>query len=484
MSFWDWNRWEKELDWMAINGINMPLSIIGNEAVWQNTLKRFNFDDSEIKEFIPVPTYTAWWLMRNLEGWGGSVFQHYIDERVILQKKILSRMRELGMTPVFQGFYGMVPDALRKKFPNNKIYYGGIWAGKNGFARPAFIDPSDTLFSNLAKVFYEEQAKLYGNTTFYGGDPFYGGGNLENVNIKESATCIQNAMLKAHPSLIWVLQGWWVNPKNELLQGIQKEKVLILDLFGEGKPQWERTKGYDGRPWIWCSLLNFGSKIGMYGKLDTFAIAPIRAKQNLYEKSLYGIGTMMEGSEINPINYELIYEMAWHSNSVDVSKWIKDFAWARYGKKLPPAEQAWEILHQTAYNCSSDQEGTFTARGAIDVKGAFKWGTIKIYYDNNMLEQALLLLASCASELKDIDTYQYDIVDIARQVIANYGQKIYHQMMGAYNGKNKQIFETYSNKFIELIDLQDTLLSTRKEFLLGNWLESTKKWPITKMKLN
>ena len=29
MAFWDWNRWEEEIDWMALHGINMPLSIVG-----------------------------------------------------------------------------------------------------------------------------------------------------------------------------------------------------------------------------------------------------------------------------------------------------------------------------------------------------------------------------------------------------------------------------------------------------------------------
>jgi hypothetical protein len=31
MSWWDWPRWEKEIDWMALHGINMPLSITGQE---------------------------------------------------------------------------------------------------------------------------------------------------------------------------------------------------------------------------------------------------------------------------------------------------------------------------------------------------------------------------------------------------------------------------------------------------------------------
>ena len=68
MSFWTWKEWERELDWMALNGINFALIITGTEKVWQNTLKQFNFSDKEISDFISGPAYQAWWLMENLEG--------------------------------------------------------------------------------------------------------------------------------------------------------------------------------------------------------------------------------------------------------------------------------------------------------------------------------------------------------------------------------------------------------------------------------
>ncbi|NOU46212.1 MAG: alpha-N-acetylglucosaminidase [Bacteroidales bacterium] len=484
MSFWDWERWEKEIDWMAINGINMPLAIIGTEAVWQNTLQKFGFTDSEIKSFIPGPAYTAWWLMGNLEGWGGPVSQDWIDSRVSLQQKILKRMHELEMTPVFQGFYGMVPDIMRQKFPKNNIHYGGIWAGKNGFQRPAFLDPSDSLFASMAKVFYNEQTKLYGETSFYGGDPFHEGGETEGIDITKSAGFIHGAMLKAHPESTWVLQGWWDNPNPKLLDGTVHDHVMILDLFAESKPQWVDRKGYDGRKWIWCSLLNFGSKVGMVGKLDTYATEPIRALNTDFGKSVCGIGTMMEGCETNPVNYELIYEMAWRKQTPDVSAWVNDFVYARYGKDSPKAREAWQLLYKSVYSCPTKQEGSsesiFCARGAMQVTGAFRWGTIRINYDPNDLQNALKLLLECANECKEIDTYQYDIVDITRQVIANYGQKVYADMIMAFNTKDRAGFENVSGLFLRLISYQDSLLATRKEFLLGNWLESAKSAAVTK----
>jgi len=29
MTFWDWERWEAEIDWMALQGINLPLAFSG-----------------------------------------------------------------------------------------------------------------------------------------------------------------------------------------------------------------------------------------------------------------------------------------------------------------------------------------------------------------------------------------------------------------------------------------------------------------------
>jgi alpha-N-acetylglucosaminidase len=33
--WWDWARWEKEIDWMALHGINLPLAFTGQETIWQ-----------------------------------------------------------------------------------------------------------------------------------------------------------------------------------------------------------------------------------------------------------------------------------------------------------------------------------------------------------------------------------------------------------------------------------------------------------------
>lgn len=52
MAFWDWARWEQELDWMALHGINLSLALVGTDAVWRNVLFRLGYSKAEVNEFV------------------------------------------------------------------------------------------------------------------------------------------------------------------------------------------------------------------------------------------------------------------------------------------------------------------------------------------------------------------------------------------------------------------------------------------------
>ena len=87
MAFWDWKRWEQELDWMALHGINLCLDIVGTDVVWRNVLLQLGYTRAEIDKIIAGPAFQAWWLMNNMEGWGGPNSDAWYDQREALQKK-------------------------------------------------------------------------------------------------------------------------------------------------------------------------------------------------------------------------------------------------------------------------------------------------------------------------------------------------------------------------------------------------------------
>ncbi|HWZ11802.1 MAG TPA: alpha-N-acetylglucosaminidase TIM-barrel domain-containing protein, partial [Acidobacteriaceae bacterium] len=99
--YWSWARWERELDILALHGINEVLVYTGAESVYQQTLRKFHYTDDEVRAWLPTPAHQPWWLLQNLSGWvGPSVSQQLIDRRLELGRMIVGRLRELGMTPV------------------------------------------------------------------------------------------------------------------------------------------------------------------------------------------------------------------------------------------------------------------------------------------------------------------------------------------------------------------------------------------------
>ncbi len=467
-AFADWEHWEHELDWMALNGVNLALAINGTEAVWQNTLRRIGYSDREIMDYIAGPAYTAWWLMGNLEGWGGPVTQRMIDQQVVLQKKILARMRELGIQPVLEGFFGVVPASLAQKFPTAQIIDQGLW---NGFRRPPILLPSDQLFTRLAAIYYEESSKLYGPARFFGGDLFLEGGKTTGMDVVSVAGGVQNAMLRANPEAVWVLLAWQGIPTDALLQGLQRDRILVLDLDGLG---WETRKGFNHSPWVWGLINNFGDNTGMYGNLKRIASEPPRALAGPYGRKMTGIGAIMEGINNNPVVYDLLFEMAWHSKPVDVRQWLRGYTEYRYGRTAPGLDRAWQLLLETVYATAGRGESIFCARPSLQVKSVSTWGSTKTGYDPNKLEEAAREFLRAGKELGDINTYQADAVDLVRQVVANRGLNVYHQMVSAYEAKDKARFNQATDAFRMLIRDQDTLVGTRRELMLGNWLAEAK----------
>ena len=71
MPWWGWKEWEHFIDWMALNGINMPLAITGQEAVWYNVWTKLGLPEDEVRGYFTGPAYLPWHRMANIDGWCG-----------------------------------------------------------------------------------------------------------------------------------------------------------------------------------------------------------------------------------------------------------------------------------------------------------------------------------------------------------------------------------------------------------------------------
>lgn len=483
MAFWDWERWEKEIDWMALHGINLPLAMTGTDVVWHNVLAKLGYSKEEINEFIAGPAFQGWWLMNNLEGWGGPNPDSWYKQREALQKKILKRMREYGIHPVLPGYSGMVPHNAKEHLGLN-VSDPGLWCG---YRRPAFLQPTDPRFGEIADLYYKEMTRLYGKADFYSMDPFHEGGNVAGVDLDAAGQAIWSAMKKANPKAVWVAQAWQANPRQKMIENLPAGDLIVLDLFAESRPQWGdpsstwyRKEGFGKHDWLYCMLLNYGGNVGLHGKMKHVIDEFYQAKSSPFGKTLKGVGMTMEGSENNPVMFELLCELPWRPVSFDKDQWLNDYTVARYGKADAAIQEAWQLLSNTIYNCPAEntQQGThesvFCARPGQDVYQVSSWSEMEKYYEPQDVIRAAGIMLSAADRFKGNNNFEYDLIDIVRQAVAEKGRLVYPILTDALKAGEKELFASASQRFLHLILLQDRLLSVRPEFKVGRWIESAR----------
>lgn len=483
MAFWDWDRWEKEIDWMALHGINLPLAVVGADVVWYNVLTKLGYTKDEINEFIAGPAFQGWWLMNNLEGWGGPNPDSWYKQRETLQKQILKRMREYGIRPVLPGYSGMVPHNAKERLGLN-VSDPGLWCG---YRRPAFLQPIDPRFNEIADLYYKEMSRLYGKADFYSMDPFHEGGNVAGVDLNAAGQAIWGAMKKANPKAVWVAQAWQANPRQKMIENLPAGDLIVLDLFAESRPQWGdpestwyRKEGFGKHDWLYCMLLNYGGNVGLHGKMKHVIDEFYKAKTSSFGKTMKGVGMTMEGSENNSVMFELLCELPWRPARFDKDEWLKNYTVARYGKADKAVQDAWLLLSNTIYNCpaKNTQQGThesvFCGRPDYDVYQVSSWSEMEPYYKPEDIIRAAGIMLSAADRFKGNNNFEYDLIDIVRQAVAEKGRLVYPIMIDAYKAGEKELFAASSQRFLDLILLQDKLLAARPEFKVGTWIEKAR----------
>ncbi len=486
MAWWDWKDWERQIDWMAMNGINLPLSITGQEAVWYDVYRELGLSEKQIKDFLVGPAYLPWGWMGNIDGLGGPLPDSWIVKHKDLEQKILQRERALGMTPVLQGFTGHVPESIKTIFPGAKLHKTGNWSA--GFGGTYFLDPSDSLFQRIGKMFIRKQTELFGTDHYYSADCF----NEVNPDtddpgfLARMSKSVYHSMASADPEAVWVMQAWflyysindfWKEPQTKALLGaVPDNKLIMLDLYGERHPVWKKRSAFYGKPWIWNVLHNFGGRTSMSGDLHEMAGNLQDALKSDSSGNLSGIGMAMEYFGNNPVVEEFVMNMVWEPELPDIGQWLDSYTINRYGEKDEHALKAWHEMLATVYS-TPNQNGTFTCErpGFYHPKWAYRTSP-KPDYNSKVLADALDNLLTCSDKFRGLDTYQFDVVNLTRQFLSPLGWYWILELEDAYDKKDLQRFLSLKDKYLNLIRDYDRLLSTRKEYLLGRWLEDAKRW--------
>ncbi|KAI0711286.1 alpha-N-acetylglucosaminidase [Earliella scabrosa] len=501
--FWNFEEWELELDWLALRGVNLPLAWVGYEYILIQAFRDVGLTDADIATFLSGPAFQAWNRFGNIQGsWGGDLPMTWVKDQFALQKRILKRMAELGMTPVLPSFTGFVPRALATLYPNASIVNGSQWEDfPTKFTNNSFLNPFDPLFITIQKSFISKQREAYGDVShiytldqYNENDPFSGDtAYLANVTAGTFAS-----LRAADPEAVWLMQGWlffsssdfWTTERiAAYLSGAPgNDSMIILDLYSEAQPQWNRTSSYFGKPWVWCELHNYGHNMGLEGNLEELTTGPLTAL-NSPGSSMQGIGLTMEGQEGNELVYDLLLDQAWSSKPINIRTYVDAWVARRYSvKPLPKAAlDAWRLLSTTVYS-NKDPNSQATIKSIYELAPALTGLTNRgghhpttVPYDTNATVLPALQMLVKASEqhpmLRVVPEFSYDVVDVARQLLSNRFIDHYNALVATYNSTSSpSAIRAAGAPLVDLLEDLDALLWTDEHFLLSAWIRDARKW--------
>ncbi|MCF7567978.1 alpha-N-acetylglucosaminidase [Sabulilitoribacter arenilitoris] len=481
MPWWQWEDWERFIDWMALNGVTMPLAITGQEAIWYEVWKEYGLTNEQIRSYFTGPAHLPWHRMSNLDKWGGPLPQSWLIHQKELQKQIVERERELGMTPVLPAFAGHVPEALKTVFPNAKINQLSSWGGFNDEYRSFFLDPLDPVFKEIQHKFLTKQTELYGTDHIYGADPF---NEVHPPSWKPSylatvSNTIYTSMKEVDSSATWLQMSWifyferehWTNERIEaMVKAVSQDKMMLLDYYCENKEVWQMTDSFFGQPFIWCYLGNFGGNTMMAGNINTVEDRIENALEN--NSNMWGIGSTLEAFDVNPLMYEYVFEKVWADGATDTKSWVHNWANTRCGAVNKDNQKAWEILHESIYKDPARLGQATLTNARPTLTGSGNWTTDPaINYNNADLFEAWELMLESSS---NSPSYKYDIANIGRQVLGNHFAILRDDFAESYQAKDLKGLKKNGEKMLKLFDDLDNLLATQSSFLLGKWLEDAK----------
>lgn len=484
MPYWDWERWEKEIDWMALHGVNTPLALVGYEAIISRVWKKMGLTEDEINSYFTGPAHLPWLRMGNICGIDGPLNEDWHKSQIELQHKILDRMRALDMKPICPGFPGFIPESFKRVFPELNI----IRTSWGGAFHNWMISPQDPMFSKISIEFIKEWEKEFGKSEYYLVDsfnemdiPFPDHGTKERYELVASyGEKVYNSIRKANPKATWVMQGWMFGYQRDiwdyktlgaLVSKVPDDKMLLLDLavdynknFWNSEVNWEFYKGFYNKKWVYSVIPNMGGKTGLTGILDFYANGHIEALNSKNRGNLIAIGAAPEGIENNEILYELIMDAGWRNTEIDVDKWISDYVQNRYGKYSSKMNEAWKLLHRSIYNYFTDHPRyNWQFR-----PGTVQKGSIKI--DSDFLKGIELFLEA-SHDLKNVELYKIDLAEMMTHYLGAKSEILIHMIDQEYLLGDTLNAHFLQSRLETLMLGMDALLSTHPYLRLDRWTD-------------
>ncbi len=512
-AYWDWNRWEHEIDFLALHGFNRALLVAGQEAIWQKLWKDYGYDDAAIRNWLVPPTRAPWQAMGVLENYGGGVSQSLIDARLKLAQRIVTRMKALGIEPVLPGYVGTVPPDFKKKKTDADLYVQEKWLGK--LERPDYVNPVTPLFAQIAEKYYAALKANFGDVKYFWATPFWNGAKLSEKNLSSAGQAIYEAMEKATPEAIWVIPAERDDPLASLLVGFQEieveepvdpndpdavkaaeekkaaaldkpkvidhNRLLMLDTAGDSVPLWLDNSAFNGAPWVWCLQNAPAGQSGLQGDLNVANRAPITILGNEMSAQYKGFGVTAEDPRNNYLYWNMLLDNVWRDKENNVGPWIIRYARRRYGQTESAAERALALLRDSVYTKRENPVPLTVAMRPyfIPPQGKPKDETsqrFKIAQDMGEAWKAMVAAGPGLERSAGAEAYRSDLAALGAQALESLASRYQVEIAKAYRARDKESLSALREKMLGLMNDMDELMNTRREFMAGAWIADAQKW--------
>jgi len=480
MPYWTWERWERELDWMALHGINMPLALVGTEAIGERVWQQAGLTPAEIASFYTGPAHLPWQRMGNVTGLDGPLPAGWNADQVVLQHRILARMRELGMTPIVPAFGGFVPPALKRLHPEIELHELD-WAGFPKKNHAWLLAPDSPLFAEIGRTYVQEWEKEFGPARYFLADSFNEmqlpkTGKPVTELLADYGGAIYRSIAAGDPQAVWAVQGWMFGYQRDIWNRdtvkalgsrVPDDRMLILDLandyngiFWNNGANWEQFDGYFGKPWVYSVIPNMGGKTAYTGVLDFYATDPAHTLASAGRGRETGFGFAPEGIENNEVIYELLSDVAWQSGPVKLDDWVRKYCTDRYGACPPAVQTGWDLLRQSCY-------GTFTDHPRFGWQtGGFN-GSVN--HDPKFFSGVESLLAA-DGELGGSPLYRADAIEMASIYLGLKADEWFRAAKQADDAGDAPERDAAAAHGLELLTGMDRLLESHPIDRLERWL--------------
>ncbi|MGP3915328.1 alpha-N-acetylglucosaminidase TIM-barrel domain-containing protein [Nonomuraea sp. 10N515B] len=476
MPYWDWADWEREIDWMALHGITMPLAITGHEAALHAAYSLLGLDDDRIRSFLGGPGYLPFQFMGCLDDFAGPLPSSWIETRRELGARILDRERAFGMTPVLPAFTGHVPREIAATARAGRRQWQGFetWA----------LDPADPLYERIGAELARAQIKLFGTDHLYAADPF-----IEMIPIDADpsfpgavAAATLAGLRAADPDAVWLMQAWpfsyqrdfWTEDRvTTFLDAIAHDRMLVADLWAEHDPLWGTFEGFSGKPWLWCALLNFGGRTDPAADLRSVSAGIDAALASPSPPA--GLGLSMEATRNNPVFFELVADQIWN-RVPDLDAWLAAFVSERYeGQGTPELRAAWRGLLDTVYGAQGVRIAPDQFQGVLTTNPSYERTpevSRVLWYRPAVLAQAwerMIEVAEHDAGLLD-GPLGHDLMETGIAYMARVADRLCLDVVESAGDPERVA------RFLKVFEDLDRMLACRPEYTFQHWEDKAVSW--------